>query len=192
MRELLEHGSGDGHPGEGHRSQGHKSHVADGGVGHQLLDVFLSQRHEGSVDDGDHRNYGDDGHEYLVHAGKHGHDDPEEAVASHLKQQCRQHHRSGCGSLDMGIRQPGMEGEGGHLDQESQKQPGEDDVEQAGREYSRICCSRQQSQHIEGPSSLRGLIGKVQGEYRQEHHQAGHVGVDEELDSCIVLSRSAP
>ena len=89
----------------------------------------------------------------------------------------------------MGIRQPGMEGNRGHLDSESEEQKSEDQsLEHLGEEGARLG-NRCEAEVDHATVDLRRL--ECQGEDTDEHDQRCYVGVDEELDGRVVPPRAS-
>ena len=89
-------------------THGHKAHMRHRRIGNQLLDIFLNQRHQRGVDDGDGGHPQDDiGHHLGAHR-EHRQREAQEAVAAHLQQDRRQHHGTCSRRLHVRIRQPSV------------------------------------------------------------------------------------
>ena len=97
------------------------AHMGHRAVGDQLLHVGLHQRHERGVDDGDDGEREDEGREVGRGVGQHRQREAQEAVAAELQQHARQQHRPRRRRLDVGVRQPGVEGPHRHLDREGRE-----------------------------------------------------------------------
>ena len=102
-----------------------EAHVADRGVGHQLLDVGLDQRDQRAVDDADDCERRHQRHEGVPRVGQQSPVEAQQTVRAHLEQDTREDDRPGARRLDVSVGQPGVEREHGHLDEERQRERGE-------------------------------------------------------------------
>ena len=107
-------------------AQRHEAHVADARVGDEALDIRLGQGHVRAVDDGDDREHQHGREEELRGIGEDRQRDPQEPVGAHLEENPGQDHAPCGGRLGVGIRQPGVHGEHGHLDRE-RRQKGDEE-----------------------------------------------------------------
>ena len=181
--EHLEDGALGSDHGEGGQAQHHEAHVADGGVGHQLLDVALHHGHQRTVDDGDdaqqRQGLG------IVHGriGKHGDGEADEAIAAELQQHAGQDHRTRRGRLDVGVRQPGVQGEQRHLDGEGHGEGEEEPaLDTEGQRRGR------RSHHCRVEAA--GLARQVEEGHQPE--QRTSEGVEEELGGSVAALIAAP
>ncbi len=74
-----------------------------------------------AVDDPDERQDGQGGQETGRGVGEEGKGEAQEAVRSHLEEDGGQDDRPGCGRLDVGVREPGVERE--HRDFDGEGEP---------------------------------------------------------------------
>ncbi len=81
---------------------------------------FWIEGHQPAVDDADKGQDARHGQEFSDRVREEGKGEPEEAVGSHLQEDGGQDDRSGRRRFDVGIGQPGVEGEHRHLDGEGE------------------------------------------------------------------------
>ena len=102
-----------------------KAHVAHRAVRDELLQVGLHDRHDRTVDDGDHREHDDKRREVLRRLREERDREADEAVAAQLQQNARQDHRAGSGCLYVRVGEPRVEREHRHLDRKGECERGE-------------------------------------------------------------------
>ncbi len=120
--------------------------------------------------------------------GKSGSREAEEAVGAELQEDAGEDHRAARGRLDVGVRQPGVEGEHRHLDGESQRE---------GREEPELLLQREiEPQQVpigEAPdAAVQALERPGHPQDGDQHQQAPRHGEEEKLDGRIDLSFAAP
>ncbi len=176
---------------QGKDAQHAEAQVADAGVGDQPLHVVLNQRHQGPVDDADHRQPQEPRHARGHRAGDHRQAEPQEPIAADLQQHPGQEHASRGGRLHVGQGQPGVQGEEGHFHgkagEEGQKNPGLGG--QAQRPQGQAV-----AQGGDGESQRPGLVG-VPDHDRQQSQESQHAAGEsekEELDGRVTPLLAAP
>ena len=162
-------------------AEGGEAHVRHAGVGHQFLEVGLSQSGEPAVNYRHQRQAEHDRHEHLRGVRCDRQTKPQEPVSAHLEQHAGQQNTAGGGGLDMRRRQPGMQWEHRHFDGERKGERQEDPALKPGRVGAA---------HERRDVKRAGL--KVQSDDgHQQEHRSGH-GIDEELEGRVNLAGSAP
>ena len=162
-----------------------ESHVADGGVCDHLLEVPLGDTGVRTVDHGDDSDGDDDVLPAAERTGEGLDADSDDTVGTHLKHDSGQEDGTGGRRLDVCVRQPGMEGNRGHLDSESEEQHCEhEDLEHrvgSGHPLLHEC-------EAEVDGSAAGEVCRLEdhAEDSDQHDQRCYVGVDEELDGRVV------
>ena len=126
VSQHLEDGAVHAGAGEAVDAQHHEAEVADRGVGDQLLHVGLDEGDQRSVDDADDGQGDDPGRVAVGFGGEESDVEAQQAVGAHLEQDSGEQHRARGGRLDVGIRQPGVEGEDRNLDGEGQEESEEE------------------------------------------------------------------
>ena len=102
----------------------HESHVGDGRVGDESLQVGLHERRQGPEDDADQPDGEDDAPGRFEGRRAERDRDAKDAVAAHLEQHAGEHDRARRRSLDVRVRKPCVQRPGWHLDEEaSHEQP---------------------------------------------------------------------
>ena len=190
----------DPHGGEGERAEDDEAEVGHRRIGDHLLQVALHRRHDGAVEDADGgqreqgRGHGvGQGQEQRGEVdrglGEEREREAQEAVGAEFQEQPGQQHRPGCGRLDVGVGQPGVEREERHLDGEAgaegqEQPPGGVGVETLpGHEGPQV-----ERQVVAGGLGLED--GQRQDAEQQQRRAGG--GVDEELESGVDPPVVAP
>ena len=122
MANHLEEGSHQPKGRGGGGGQQHIAHVSNRAVGHHALHVALGNRRQGSVEHRDRCPAGQPGSSHLPGIGEQAKAEAKQAIGAQLEQHAGQKNRHWCGSLGVGIRQPGVEREEGNLDAEADQQ----------------------------------------------------------------------
>ncbi len=120
-------------------------------------------------------------------SGKQGQREPQESVGAHLQQHAGQHDRARRGGLDVGVGQPGVEREHGHLDGEPEEKGPEDPLLHAQREME-----LHQFGDIEGVVAELLEVLEIESEDAEQHQDAAGQRVEEKLDGGVKLPRAAP
>ena len=107
---------------QGEQAQHAETEVADAGIGHQPLDVALGQGHHRAVEHAHQRDPHQPGHEQGGGLGQHRQAEPRETVSAYLQQHARQQDAARRGRLDVGQRQPGVQGKQWRLNGKTGKQ----------------------------------------------------------------------
>ena len=165
----------------------HEAEVAHRAVGDQALPVLLDESDKRSVNDPDDRESGDPPHRFAARLGQERNREPHEAVGPHLQQHPGQDDRTGGGRLDVGVRKPGVEREHRDLDGE----PDEEGEEHPELETRRVG-GLHQAEQVEGVLPGRPVVGEVERQDAEQHQDASHQRVEEELDGRVELPRAAP
>ena len=165
---------------EGEEPQHDKAQMGDRGEGDKTLDVRLHHGDQGPVYDADDRQDAEQRHEIVGGLREQGHVEAQEAVGPHLQEHRRQDDRAHGGRFGVGVRQPGVEGEHGHLD-------GKGDGE--GQEHPELHVEGDvqavQAQQIEGISAGDLAVIEVEHQNGHQHEQGAEHGVQEELDGGV-------
>ena len=195
--DLLQHRAAQPSGIQGENSQRAEAQVADRGICHQLLHIFLHQRNQRSVDDPDDGK----GNHPAPHFGVH--DDvreewqreSDEAISSHLQQNTRQNDRAGGWRFHVRIRQPGVERKHRDFDCEGEKECQE---QQYGK--SRAVCrvvknvrgGFVQSLNAERVNARLTVVVEIKEQHGQQHGYRAEQCVKEEFDGGIEFPRAAP
>ena len=183
----LQHGALDALLVEREQTGGDEAHVAHRGVGHQPLHVRLHQGHHGPVHDRYHRQDHDRHHGLHRHLREEADAEADHAVDPHLEEHAGQEDRTGRGGLGVGVGEPGVHREHGHLDGESQEEGRERPGGHRAREAHLL-----QSQDVEGERTAVLRVPPHHGQDGDQHEHRAHEGEQEELDGRVDPARSAP
>ena len=167
---------------EGEDAERDKSHVADGAIRDQFLQVGLHDRHECAVDDGDHREDDHERRKELCAIGEERNRKANEAVAAKLQQHASQDHRACSWGLHVRVWEPGVEREHRHLDGEGEREGGKSE------DLKRWVGDRApQRQQVERPCPRAGggLVAEGGGEDRHEHQERADERIEDELDRRV-------
>ena len=120
--EHLQNGALDALTVEREDAERHKAHVRNRRVGHQLLEIRLSQRQASAIQNGPHREPENHRSEGRRRFRKNGKTEPQEPIAAHLQQDAGQDDATGRWGFRVGIREPRMERDHGQLDGKSKEE----------------------------------------------------------------------
>jgi len=172
---------------EGEEPQHAEPQVADRGVRDQFLHVGLDHRHQRPVDDPDDGEREEErlGGARRLREERQG--ETEEPVGPELQEDPRQDDRARGRSLDVRVRQPGVQREDRHLDGEGEREGGEQ-PELLRRGEGRLV----QAQQVEGSHPRLALVQEVERQDRHQHEERTDDRVEDELDRGVDPPRSAP
>ena len=184
MGDHAEDGGVDTEVGEGRDAEHHEAHVGHRRERDQAFHVALGQAAERAVDDADHREHADVGRPGMGGLRQDRDGNAHKAVRAELQEDGGEENRADGGRLGVGVGQPGVEREHGHLDGEPHEQAGE--YEQLGAVGDRLRRVLQRH-HVEGLPAL-----EVEGEEAQDHQRRAEQREEEELDGRVLAVRPAP
>ena len=164
-----------------------EAHVAHAGVGDQLLEVLLLERHERAVDDRDHGEAHDPRDERDGGVREERQAEAQHAVAAHLEQDAGQDDGAGRRRLDVRVGEPGVHREHRHLDGEGHEEGEERPVLQVVRVHDVA-----QRLDVERQLAGRALDVVHDRDDREQHEQAADEREQEELDRRVDAPRAAP
>src|SRR5262249_21037939 len=197
--EHLEHRTVDSLCREGRHTEHDVTHMADAGVGYQLLKILLGHRTQGAVDDVPCAQRAEKPESEIGRCHRqHREIDPQDPVGAHLEQYASEDDGDCRGLLDVGVRQPSVERKGRNLDRKPDEERHPNYVletptpliEGPNRQSlsAEFVGLRHQHRHIESV----GIAAKVQCQDGEQHQPAAKKGVEKELDGGILTPRSAP
>ena len=176
----------DGHRLEREQPHHAVAHVADGRIGDEPFEIGLHEGDERPVDDARHAETEEPRGGGRRSLGQHRQREPQKAVDAQLEEDAGQIDAAAGGRLDVGQRQPGVEGNDRHLDGEADEQRDEDDHLQPPP----LTAHRQGvGRHARGePVDVEGhaaCVGGVPEDDRQQAEKREHAAgerVEKELD----------
>ncbi len=172
VRDVGEQGRLHARLGAGREGEGHEAHVGHGRVGDEPLEVTFDEADQGTPDDADHPGDPEHGGEPPEAVGNAGDREADQPVGAHLEQHRREQHRAGGRCRGVRRREPGVQGEDGHLD----RQPGD---EEQGHEQLAVGGQRGPGPGGQGPQ-VGGAGRGDQGEDADEHQGGADGGVEDE------------
>ena len=116
---------------------------------------------------------------------RYGQGKPDKAIGAHLEQHARKDDRARGRGFYVGVGQPGMEREHGHLDGEGGGEGQEDPVLQVVGHAGPLAL---QVEYVQG----LGLELRYSGDDGHQHQERAGQGVEEELDGCVDSVGRAP
>ena len=194
MCEHHEDGACDSKRLERGHSEEDEAHVTHRRVCNHALEIRLSQTDDCTIDQTDHAEYHQQCLEFDDLVWEERHTESEESVCTHLQHDTGQQHRARSGGLDVGIRQPSVNGYARHFRRKANEHQQEDDTAQSfGRDEIRLVGHQDEIERFPcDVSSPTRIVVEVHHKDACEHEDAGCEGIDEELLSSVSTILTTP